>query len=165
MGILGFIAFQFMIRNTVVRVDTQVTLKEDAPKFNPLEGYQPLPAQPRGGGAPRWPLSACSSVCTALKLLFKSCSNPILKTLVFPVSSACFLMSACSCSSPLLAKSSAKSARREAITIRCLCQRFGLYPDVYSAHHSGRQGFGAVCCLPASECHWRRHWPVRELVS
>ena len=36
MGILGFIAFQFMIRNTVVRVDTQVTLKEDAPKFNPL---------------------------------------------------------------------------------------------------------------------------------
>ena len=52
-------------------------------------------------------------VCTALKLLFKSCSNPILKTLVFPVSSACFLMSACSCSSPLLAKSSAKSARRK----------------------------------------------------
>ena len=37
MGILGFIAFQFMIRNTVVRVDTQVTLKEDAPKFNPLK--------------------------------------------------------------------------------------------------------------------------------
>lgn len=37
MGILGFIAFQFMIRNTVVRVDTQVALKEDAPKFNPLK--------------------------------------------------------------------------------------------------------------------------------
>ncbi len=27
----------FMIRNTVVRVDTQVALKEDAPKFNPLK--------------------------------------------------------------------------------------------------------------------------------
>ena len=106
MGILGFIAFQFMIRNTVVRVDTQVTLKEDAPKFNPLKATARQ-------WAPRWPLSACSSVCTALKLLFKSCSNPILKTLVFPVSSACFLMSACSCSSPLLAKSSAKSARRK----------------------------------------------------
>lgn len=36
MGVLGFIAFQFMIRNTVIRVDTQITLKEDAPKFNPL---------------------------------------------------------------------------------------------------------------------------------
>lgn len=36
MGVLGFIAFQFMIRNTVVRVDTEITLKEDAPKFNVL---------------------------------------------------------------------------------------------------------------------------------
>ena len=34
MGLLGFIAFQFMIRNTVVRAETSVTLKEDAPKFN-----------------------------------------------------------------------------------------------------------------------------------
>ncbi len=34
MGLLGFIAFQFMIRNTVVRVDTNISLKEDAPKFN-----------------------------------------------------------------------------------------------------------------------------------
>lgn len=37
MGVLGFIAFQYMIRNTVVRVDTRVNLKEDAPKFNPLK--------------------------------------------------------------------------------------------------------------------------------
>lgn len=36
MGVLGFIAFQFMIRNTVVRVNTEITLKEDAPKFNVL---------------------------------------------------------------------------------------------------------------------------------
>lgn len=36
MGVLGFIAFQFMLKNTVVRVDTDVRLKEDAPKFNPL---------------------------------------------------------------------------------------------------------------------------------
>ncbi len=34
MGVLGFICFQFMIRNTEIRVDTQVTLKEDQPKFN-----------------------------------------------------------------------------------------------------------------------------------
>lgn len=37
MGILGFIAFQFMIRNTVVRVETDIKLKEDAPKFNILK--------------------------------------------------------------------------------------------------------------------------------
>ena len=34
MGVLGFIFFQFMIRNTVVRVDTAVTLSEEQPKFN-----------------------------------------------------------------------------------------------------------------------------------
>ncbi len=37
MGILGFVFFQFMIRNTVVRVDTEITLKEDTPKFNPIK--------------------------------------------------------------------------------------------------------------------------------
>lgn len=37
MGVLGFAAFQFMIRNTVVRVDTSVTCKEDGPKFNPIK--------------------------------------------------------------------------------------------------------------------------------
>ena len=36
MGFLGFLCFQFMIKNTVIRVDTEITLKEDAPKFNVL---------------------------------------------------------------------------------------------------------------------------------
>ncbi len=34
MGAIGFIAFQFMIRNTVIRVNTDVQLGEEAPKFN-----------------------------------------------------------------------------------------------------------------------------------
>ncbi len=34
MGILGFICFQFMIKNTTIRVDTEVKVSEDAPKFN-----------------------------------------------------------------------------------------------------------------------------------
>ena len=40
MGILGFICFQFMIRNTEIRVDTDITLKEDAPKFNVIEAMK-----------------------------------------------------------------------------------------------------------------------------
>ena len=36
MGVLGFIAFQFMIRNTTIRVDEKVNCNEDAPKFNLL---------------------------------------------------------------------------------------------------------------------------------
>ncbi len=34
MGVLGFICFQFMSRNTEIRVDTDVTLSEEKPKFN-----------------------------------------------------------------------------------------------------------------------------------
>ncbi len=34
MGVLGFICFQFMIRNVEIRVDTEVTVSEERPKFN-----------------------------------------------------------------------------------------------------------------------------------
>ena len=34
MGVLGFIAFQFMLRNTEIRVEETVTLNEKRPKFN-----------------------------------------------------------------------------------------------------------------------------------
>ncbi len=34
MGVLGFICFQFMIRNTEIRVDTDTKVNEDQPKFN-----------------------------------------------------------------------------------------------------------------------------------
>ncbi len=37
MGFLGFLAFQFMIRKTVVRVNTDITLNEEGPKFNPIK--------------------------------------------------------------------------------------------------------------------------------
>ena len=39
MGILGFICFQFMIRNTEIRVDTSVACNEDQPKFNVLKAF------------------------------------------------------------------------------------------------------------------------------
>ena len=34
MGIVAFVAFQFMIRNTVIRVEEEVQCNEEAPKFN-----------------------------------------------------------------------------------------------------------------------------------
>ncbi len=39
MGALGFLCFQFTIRNTEIRVDTEVELKEDTPKFNILSAF------------------------------------------------------------------------------------------------------------------------------
>ncbi len=40
MGILGFICFQFMIRNTEIRVDTEVAVGEEAPKFNVFKAFR-----------------------------------------------------------------------------------------------------------------------------
>ena len=39
MGVLGFICFQFMIRNTEIRVETDVELNEDKPKFNVFKAF------------------------------------------------------------------------------------------------------------------------------
>ncbi len=39
MGVLGFICFQFMIKNTEIRVETDVTISEDAPKFNVFKAF------------------------------------------------------------------------------------------------------------------------------
>ena len=39
MGVLGFFCFQFMIKNTEIRVDTSVALNEDAPKFNVFKAF------------------------------------------------------------------------------------------------------------------------------
>ena len=40
MGGLGFICFQFMIRNTEIRVEEEIKLNEDQPKFNILEALK-----------------------------------------------------------------------------------------------------------------------------
>ena len=37
MGVLGFACFQFMIRNTTIRVDTEVQCNEEQPKFNVIK--------------------------------------------------------------------------------------------------------------------------------
>ena len=39
MGVLGFICFQFMIRNTEIRVEQDITLNEKQPKFNILKAF------------------------------------------------------------------------------------------------------------------------------
>ncbi|MBQ7046078.1 MAG: MFS transporter [Clostridia bacterium] len=39
MGALGFICFQFMIRNTEIRVDTNIAVNEDQPKFNVFKAF------------------------------------------------------------------------------------------------------------------------------
>ena len=37
MGFLGFLCFQYMIKNTEIRINTDITLKEEQPKFNVIK--------------------------------------------------------------------------------------------------------------------------------
>ncbi len=39
MGALGFLCFQFMIKNTEIRVDTSITIDEEMPKFNVFKAF------------------------------------------------------------------------------------------------------------------------------
>ena len=39
MGALGFLCFRFMIKNTEIRVETNIEVGEDAPKFNVLKAF------------------------------------------------------------------------------------------------------------------------------
>ena len=39
MGVLGFICFQFMIKNTEIRVNTDVAIDEEMPKFNVFKAF------------------------------------------------------------------------------------------------------------------------------
>lgn len=39
MGLIGLVCFRFMVTNTKVRVETTITLKEDAPKFNIIKAF------------------------------------------------------------------------------------------------------------------------------
>ena len=40
MGILGFIGFQFLLKNTTIRVNTEIRAGEDAPKFNVINAIK-----------------------------------------------------------------------------------------------------------------------------
>ncbi len=39
MGVLGFICFQFMIKNTTIRVEQNINLNEESPKFNVFKAF------------------------------------------------------------------------------------------------------------------------------
>lgn len=40
MGVLGFIGFQFLLKNTTIRVNTEIRAGEDAPKFNVINAIK-----------------------------------------------------------------------------------------------------------------------------
>ena len=76
MGLIGLVCFRFMVTNTKVRVDTTITLKEDAPKFNVMRRSTTLSIIARLW-AQRWHLSQRLLVCMVPLLQARSCSRLI----------------------------------------------------------------------------------------
>ena len=75
MGVLGFICFQYMIKNTEIRVDVEVALSEEQPKFNIFEAMGNFCKNRPAIGAT---LAACGmfigmqGAATAVVVLFQS---------------------------------------------------------------------------------------------
>ncbi len=80
MGVIGFIAFQFMIKNTTIRVDTHVVCKEEQPKFNVLTAVKNFMKNRPAVGATLAAMGMFLGVqggATAVTVLFQSYFNNV----------------------------------------------------------------------------------------
>ena len=78
MGLIGFACFQFMIKNTVVRVDTEVKTGEEAPNFNFLKGIKNFITNRAALGATLAPVGmflGMYGASTATTVMFQSYFN------------------------------------------------------------------------------------------
>jgi len=124
MGALGFICFQFMIKNTVIRVDTEVTLKEDAPKFNVLEAMSNFIKNRPAVGATLAAMGmfigmqgAATAVSVVFQIYFK---NPQISGIV-----QLFAMIPIVLFTPLARKMVVKYGKKELATVGSICSLVG----------------------------------------
>ena len=76
MGVLGFLAFQFMIRNTVIRVESNVKVSEEKRKFNVLKAVGNF-LKNRPAVELLWRPWECFLVCRELRQPIRLCGSPI----------------------------------------------------------------------------------------
>ena len=116
MGIIGFICFQFMIRNTVVRVDADLRVGEDAPKFNVIKAIGHfLRNRPAVGAtlAPVGQFIGMYGAQTALQILFQAYfQNARISGLIGMLSYVGLILFM-----PFIGKIVAKFGKKEAITV------------------------------------------------
>ena len=116
MGIIGFVCFQFMIRNTVVRVDADLRVGEDAPKFNVIKAIGHfLRNRPAVGAtlAPVGQFIGMYGAQTALQILFQAYfQNAKISGLVGMLSYVGLILFM-----PFIGKIVAKFGKKEAITV------------------------------------------------
>jgi len=123
MGFLGFLCFQFMIKNTVIRVDTDVKANEDAPKFNVIKAMGNfLKNRPAVGAtlAAMGMFLGQQGAATAVTVLFQSYfKNAQISGLV-----SMFAMIPILVFTPLARKMVAKYGKKELASFGAICSVF-----------------------------------------
>ena len=120
MGVLGFICFQFMIRNTEIRVDTETECKEDQPKFNIFKAFGNFMKNRPAVGATLAAMGmsiGMQGATTAVTVIFQSYYNNVQISGVVQL----FAMIPIVCFTPLARKMVAKYGKKELATFGSIC--------------------------------------------
>ena len=120
MGVLGFICFQFMIKNTEIRVDTEVECKEDQPKFNVFKAFGNFMKNRPAVGATIAAMGmfiGMQGATTAVTVIFQSYYNNVQISGVVQL----FAMIPIVCFTPLARKMVAKYGKKELATFGAIC--------------------------------------------
>ncbi len=120
MGILGFICFQFMIRNTVIRVETDVELKEEKQKFNVFKAFGNFMKNRPAVGATLAAMGmfiGMQGATTAVTVIFQSYYNNVKISGIVQL----FAMIPIVVFTPLARKMVAKYGKKELATFGSIC--------------------------------------------
>ncbi len=120
MGVLGFICFQFMIRNTVIRVDTNVALSEEQPKFNVFKAFVNFMKNRPAVGATIAAMGmfiGMQGATTAVTVVFQSYFKNVQISGIVQL----FAMIPIVCFTPLARKMVAKYGKKELATFGSIC--------------------------------------------
>ncbi len=120
MGALGFVCFQFMIRNTTIRVDTSVTLNEEQPKFNVFKAFANFMKNRPAVGATIAAMGmfiGMQGATTAVTVVFQSYFKNVQISGVVQL----FAMIPIVCFTPLARNMVAKYGKKELATFGSIC--------------------------------------------
>ena len=120
MGMLGFICFQFMIRNTEIRVDTDVVCNEDQPKFNVFKAFGNFMKNRPAVGATLAAMGmfiGMQGATTAVTVIFQSYFKNVQISGIVQL----FAMIPIVCFTPLARKMVAKYGKKELATFGSIC--------------------------------------------
>ena len=120
MGVLGFICFQFMIRNTEIRDDQSLTLNEEKPKFNVLKAFGAFVKNRPAVGATLAAMGmfiGMQGAATAVTVIFQSYYDNVKISGVVQL----FAMIPIVVFTPLARKMVAKYGKKELATIGSIC--------------------------------------------